>query len=120
MRTPQIALAAIILSGAACASYPKPTESLAASEASLRAAQEFGAQRVPSAALHYQIAKEELERADALMKNNENEKADRMLIRARADAELAIALTKQAKAQADAQAAAQQLAERTSQIHTVQ
>jgi hypothetical protein len=120
MRTPQIALAAIVLFGAACASYPKPTESLAASEASLRAAQEFGAQRVPPAALQYQLAKEELERAETLMKDNDNEKADQMLSRARADSELAIALTKQAKAQADAQAANQQLNERTSQIHTVQ
>ncbi len=120
MRTPQIALAAIVLSVAACASYPKPTESLAASEASLRAAQEFGAQRVPSAALHYQLAKEELEQADKLMKDGENEKADLMLSRARADAELAIALTKQAKAQSDAQAAAEQLSQRGAQLHTIQ
>jgi hypothetical protein len=68
---------------------------------------------VPSAALHFELAKEELASAQALMKDNENEKANSMLIRSRADAELAIALTKEAKAQSDAQAAAQQLKDRT-------
>jgi Domain of unknown function (DUF4398) len=97
-----------------CASYPRPIEAATASEASIRAAQEVGAQQVPSAALQFQLAKEELANAQALMKDNENEKADSMLIRSRADAELAIALTKEAKAQADEQAAAQQLKDRMS------
>jgi hypothetical protein len=120
MRQLKIASSLVICLAAGCASYPKPVESLAASEASIRAAQEFNVQQVPSAALQYQLAREELERAQALMKNDDNEKADGMLLRARADAELAISLTKESKAQADAQAAAQQLKERMAKMHPTQ
>jgi hypothetical protein len=93
----------------ACASYPKPVESLAASEASVRTAQEMGPQKVPAAALQYELATEELNKAQEALKKNDNEKADQWLSRSRADAELAIALIQQTNAQSQADAAAAQL-----------
>jgi hypothetical protein len=115
-----LAAISILALGAGCATYPKPIDSLAASEASVRAAQEVGAQKVPPAALQYELASEELGRAQMLLKDGENEKANGWLLRARADAELAIALTKEAKAQTDAQAAQQQLKDSAAHIHAVQ
>jgi hypothetical protein len=102
-----------ILSGAAvcaalgCASYPKPAEALGSSEALLRTAEEEQAKSVPEAALHLQMAQEELNKARDLLKNEENEKAEQMLMKCHADAQLALALTRQSKALAQANEAQQ-------------
>jgi hypothetical protein len=113
-------IAMAVALGSACATYPKPVDSLAASEASLRTANQLGAKEVPPAALQYQLATEELARAETLIKDGENEKADQMLSRSRADAELAIALTNQAKAQNQADAEAQQLKDSLRKTHATQ
>lgn len=74
-----------------CASNPPlRTE---ASTSGIRAAEEAGAANVPQASLHLQMAREELELARKLSANGEKEKAASMLLRAEADAELAIALS---------------------------
>lgn len=65
-----------------------------ASTSAIRAAQEVGASEVPKAALYLQLAKEGLEKAEALAANGDKEQAESMLIRAQADAELAIVLSK--------------------------
>lgn len=85
-----IAFAATALAG--CANAPLRTE---ASTSGIRAAEEAGAEKVPRAALHLQKAKEELESARKLGKGDEEdrEKAQSMLTRAEADAELAILLS---------------------------
>ena len=64
-----------------------------ASTSGIRAAEEVGAAKVPQASLHLQLAKEELALAKALSAKGEKEKASSMLLRAEADAELAIALS---------------------------
>ena len=73
-----------------CASAPLGTES---TESSIRAAEEVGAAKLPQAALHLQLAKEELERANQLFEKGKKEQAESMLLRADADAELAITLS---------------------------
>ncbi len=73
-----------------CASTSLRTE---ATTSGIRAAEELGASSVPQASLHLQFAKEELERAQALNRNGDEEKAKSMLMCAEADAELAIALS---------------------------
>ncbi len=93
----------------ACASVPKPTDQVAQSEGAMRSARELGAEQVPPAALELQLAKEELGKADQLMKDDKNEEATQWANRARADAELAIALTRQHQANADARSAEEQL-----------
>jgi hypothetical protein len=89
----------------ACASTAAPQGQLAASQAAIRAANELGAGSVPKAALHLQMAREGTEKAEKLMAQKENEAAQFVLMRAEADAELALALAKEASAQKDAQAA---------------
>lgn len=74
-----------------CASAPPlRTE---ASTSGIRAAEEAGAVNVPQASLHLQLAKEELELARKLSAKGEKKEAASMLLRAQADAELAIALS---------------------------
>jgi hypothetical protein len=66
--------------------------------ASMRGAEELGAAQVPPAALQLQLAQEELERARRLMDDGKNDRAHAMALRAVNDAELAIALTREAQA----------------------
>jgi len=87
--------------GLGCASGTLPTEQLASTEASVRAAQELGAQNVPRAELHLRLAKEQVERARKLADEGDEERATLQLERARADAELAVALARQSAAQRD-------------------
>ena len=64
------------------------------STSAIRAAEESGASNVPNASLYLQLAKEELEFAKKLAANDEKEKAESMLLRAQADGELAVALSR--------------------------
>lgn len=77
---------------AGCAS--KTSLKTDSSTAAIRTAEELGAPQVAQASLHLQLAKEELEAATALHEDGKREEADSMLLRAEADAELAIALSR--------------------------
>jgi len=87
--------------GIGCGSATLPTQQLASTEASVRAAQELGAQNVPRAELHLRLAKEEVERAHKLADDGDEDRAKMQLERARADAELAVALSRQAQAESN-------------------
>jgi hypothetical protein len=89
---------------AGCANVPLRTE---ASTSGIRAAEEAGATRVPQASLHLQLAREELESAKSLAAKGEKEKADSMLMRSEADAELAVALSHKDAEKTEAMAAAE-------------
>jgi hypothetical protein len=96
----------LVLSGASgCASSPEPTERLVSAQAAMRAAQEVGANGNPQAQLHAQLAREELARAKKLIEDGDNERAERLLQRATADAELAVAVTRESKSRNEAAAA---------------
>jgi hypothetical protein len=97
------------LVAAGCATVPKPSGELAESEGALRSAQELGAGQLPQAALELKIAQDELAKANDLMKDDHNEEARQSLLRSRADAELALALTRQGKARNEAQGAQDEL-----------
>ncbi len=64
------------------------------STSSIRAAEEIGASGISSAALYLQLAKEELEKAQAFAANGDKKQADSMLLRASGDGELAVALSR--------------------------
>jgi regulator of protease activity HflC (stomatin/prohibitin superfamily) len=64
------------------------------STSAIRAAEEVGASTVPTASLYLQLAKEGLEKAKALAAEGKNEQAASMLLRAEADGELAVALSR--------------------------
>ena len=93
----------------ACAGYPAPTERLASSYASIRAAQEVGGQSVPQAALHLRLAQEEQAKAKDLVAEDKNREADTMAMRAAADAELAMAMARESAAQQRSTAAAEKV-----------
>jgi hypothetical protein len=90
------------------ASYPAPTQHLADAQSAERSAAELGAANQPKAQLHLQLAREQIGMANASIRDGDNEKADRMLVRAKSDAELAIALTREEGAKVGAQGAAVQ------------
>lgn len=98
-----VAVAAII---AGCSNAPLRTE---ASTSGIRAAEEVGAAKIPQASLHLQLAKEELELAKGLAAKGEKEKAASMLLRAEADAELAVALSRGDAEKSEAQSAVERV-----------
>jgi hypothetical protein len=73
-----------------------------ASASAIRAAEESGAEKVPRASLHLQLAKEEMDRSQALAKNGEKDQAVSLLQRAEVDAELAVVLAHEQKEKAAA------------------
>jgi hypothetical protein len=103
---------AVLLAGSCATAAPprNPQASTAASESALRAAEAIGASDNPRAALHLQYAKEHLERANELSGDQAARRAPGLLMRAQADAELALALAKSSEATTHAKAAADQLA----------
>jgi hypothetical protein len=86
----------------ACASTPLRTET---STSGIRAAEEVGAANVPRAALHLQLAKEELVRAEALAASGRGHEGASWLLRAEADAELSLALSRADAEKTEARAA---------------
>lgn len=83
-----------VLVSVGCASGGMNQEKHSDALAAVRAAQELGAPGNPDAALHLQLAKEQIASAEKLYREGETARGDRMLERAKADAELALALAK--------------------------
>jgi hypothetical protein len=78
-----------------CATSRPPTDKMEASAASIRGAQEAGAEDVPRAALYLQLANEQSARAKVLIASGDKDNmraAAKLLMRASADGDLAIAL----------------------------
>jgi len=88
--------------------YPVPTQSLADVQSAERSAVELGAANQPKAQLHLQLAREQMALASTAMRDGDNERADALLRRAKSDAELAIALTRNQSAKTEAQKATDQ------------
>ncbi|MEO6954900.1 MAG: DUF4398 domain-containing protein [Polyangia bacterium] len=83
-----------------------PTEKLQSAAAAIRAAEEVGADRVPQAQLHLQLAKEQSEQAKKMIDNDgDRDEARLILCRAEADANLALALARSSQEQQQAQVA---------------
>jgi hypothetical protein len=81
---------------------PPPSDRLASAEAASRSARELGADRDPKAALHLKLAQEQIDQAKKLMSDGDNKRADMVLQRAGADAELAVMLAKEMTARSEA------------------
>jgi hypothetical protein len=84
------------------AAAPVPAEQVTQTEAAIRAASEVGAPTVPKAALHLKMANDQLQTAKGLIAEESNDEARLVLDRARVDAELAIALSKESSLRAQA------------------
>jgi len=93
-----------------CSSFPSPAEQMARSQAAIRAAEEADADKLdPKAQLYLKLAREQLAKGKDLMDADENERADRLLRRAEADAELARGIAHVQKAKAGQEAATEDL-----------
>lgn len=90
-------------------SMPPPNDQMAEVQAAHRAANELGGQQNPKAQLHLKLAEEQIQQAKDAMAEDENEQASSLLTRAKADAELAVALTRQEEAERAAKTAADEL-----------
>jgi hypothetical protein len=73
------------------ASFAPPTQRMADAQSAERSATELGANSVPAAQLSLKLAQEQIAQAQKAMKDGDNLRADSLLIRAKADAELAVA-----------------------------
>jgi len=86
-------------------SMPPPTQRMADAQAAERSARELGANSVPAAQLSLTLAEEQIAQAKKAMADDDNERADSLLRRAKADAELAIALARETGAKVGTQEA---------------
>ena len=100
--TSTIAIATFV---AACGSVPAPTAKVASSEAAIRAADELKANDIPAAQLHLKLAQDQLATAKKLIEDGDNKRADSILTRAQADAEVAVALAKETSVSKEAEEA---------------
>ena len=90
------------------ASFPEPTQRLADAQSAQRSAIEVGANNQPAAQLHLKLADEQIAKAKTLIKDGDNRNADFMLVRAKSDSELALALAREQNAKAESQQAKEQ------------
>jgi hypothetical protein len=112
MRVVPILASTVLLSliSASCALHPVPSRHLDRSEATVRAAKAIGAAEDPEAAVHLRLAEQQLDAAKDRILDGDNEAAEWLLVRARADAELAQALALENWTRSDAAQAVEQVA----------
>ena len=101
--------AALATSAMACGGAAVPQEALTAAQASVKGAEVGGANEDPKAQLHLKLANEQIEKAKKLIADDENEEAARVIDRAQADADLALALAQEGNARRQAKDADEQL-----------
>ena len=106
-----VMIGASIAWGACGATVPPPTQRMADAESAQRSAREVGANNEPSAQLSLKLADEQIAQAQAAMKSGDNARADSLLIRAKADAELDIAKAREKNARVAGKDAAADSAE---------
>ncbi|HEY5956196.1 MAG TPA: DUF4398 domain-containing protein [Polyangiaceae bacterium] len=88
-------LAAAPFVWACSASVSEPKQPMSDAESASRSAREVGADQQPAAKLYAKLADEQIATAKTLIANGDNERASYVLLRARADAELALALARE-------------------------
>lgn len=88
-------------------SLPPPTQRMADAQSAERSARELGANGVPDAALSLTLAQEQIAEGKKAMEKGDNERADGLLRRAKADAELALAKARENGAKIGSQEAVQ-------------
>lgn len=90
--------------GCGSSALPPPNDQWAAAQADVGRAQAGGAPAVPEAMLHLQLAQEDLQKSRQLM-GKDDTRANTLTTLARAEAQLAFSLAKQAAAQDQARTA---------------
>lgn len=109
MRTSIFLSAFVVVAGlAACGGSTVPAARMATAQSSIGAAQGSGAEHNPTAALYLQYAREQYAQAQSLSRDGDGERAEYVLRRAEADAELARELSRREAARNAAQQAQSQ------------
>lgn len=92
-----------------CGGAAIPQEQLSTAQAAVKGAEVAGAAEDPQSALYLKLSREEIEHAKALIADDENEDAARIIARAQADADLAIVMAKEARMKKEAAEAREQV-----------
>lgn len=109
---------ALVGSSMGCVATNLPSSShIASSEAAIRSARELGAERIPDAAVHLELAQRQLDRALRYIDDGDANNARWMLVRADADAHLALALTREAQSREAAEEMAARVRDLSSSLH---
>ena len=106
MKTLLMSLAVLGIAG--CASAPMPAAGLQRSEASIRGAEEMGAQGTPDSRLHLEMAKDQDAKGKKMAADGDP-RAVLVLARAESDAELAMGIAREAAVHASALKATEDL-----------
>ena len=104
----QTAMVLAVLAASGCAAFQISADRLEHNEASMRGAEEVGAQNVPAARLHLQMAKDQTEKAKQMAAAGDA-RSELMLARAESDAELALGMAREDSIHIDALKAAEDL-----------
>jgi hypothetical protein len=100
---------------AGCVATNLPSSAhIASSESAIRSARDLGAERIPDAAVHLDLAQRQLDRARRDIAAGRANDARWMLVRADADAHLSLALTREARSRE----AAEEMAARVRELST--
>ncbi len=102
--------------GCVTRNYPSPTR-IASSEAAIRSARDLGADRIPDAAVHLELAERQLDQAHRYIDEGDDNNARWMLVRADADAHLALALTREARTREAAEEMAARVRDLSATLH---
>jgi len=109
MRQHRIGLALMALALAACGSSGLSRQQLIETHSAIDATKEIGGHEHPDARLHLKYATDQLEAAQRLMEDGEEEDANHMLDRAQADAELALQIARTEVGRKQAEAAQEEI-----------
>jgi hypothetical protein len=113
-----LTLAAAMVGGIGCVSAHMPSAShIASAEAAIRNARELGAERIPDASVHLELAERQLARAMSDIDRGDAHDARWMVVRADADAHLALALTREARTREAADEMAARVHDLASNVH---
>ncbi len=85
----------VFLGVAGCGGAAPPNRQLTSAEAAIRGAQEVGAAEIPLGNMHLKDAQRRVAKAKGLMDDGNHERATLVIMRAQADAELAIAMARE-------------------------
>lgn len=85
--------------------FPVPAQPMADAESAERSARELDANKEPGAQLHLRLAQEQIAEAKRSVEEGDNERAAQILVRAKADAELALSLARELAAKVELQQA---------------
>ncbi len=113
-----LACAVLVLVSLGCGGAAPPHGAQADAIAAVRTARGLGAEATPQASYHLALADDQLDEANALIRQGRMEAARRVLERAKVDADLAIALQREAEVRLHATSTRDEIEDRQRMLDT--